>query len=107
MASSLTSVSRLEATIWKVMQESNIIRLVHYTAQEYFERICMTQFPDAQTSVATACLVYISFDAFAEGYYRSNWEMESRMHKYPLGMLSNTGVIIHAETQTRQSKSGF
>jgi hypothetical protein len=64
-------------------QERNIIRLVHYTTQEYFERIRMTRFPDAQTSIATTCLVYISFDLFAEGYCRSDEEMETRIHKYP------------------------
>src|SRR5579859_4120405 len=31
-----------------VDSKSNIIRLVHYTAQEYFERIRNTQFPEAQ-----------------------------------------------------------
>ena len=67
-----------------VDRESNIIRLVHYTTQEYFERIRMTRFPDAQTSITTTCLVYISFDAFAEGYCRSDQEMEIRMHEYPL-----------------------
>jgi ankyrin repeat protein len=64
-------------------QESNIIRLVHYTTQEYFERIRMNRFPDAQACIATACLAYISFDVFAEGYCRSDEEMETRMQKYP------------------------
>jgi hypothetical protein len=64
-------------------QESKIIRLVHYTTQEYFERIRVTRFRDAQTSIATACLVYISFDIFAEGCCGSDQEMEARMYKYP------------------------
>jgi hypothetical protein len=64
-------------------QQSKIIRLVHYTTQEYFERIRITRFPDAQTSIAMACVVYISFDVFVEGYCRSDEEMETRMHKYP------------------------
>ena len=59
--------------------ESNIIRLVHYTTQEYFERIRMTMFPDAQTSIATTCLTYLSFDIFGEGYCRSDQEMEARL----------------------------
>lgn len=56
---------------------------MHYTTQKYFERIHATQFLDAQTSIATACLVHISFDVFAEGYCCSDQEMETRMHKYP------------------------
>jgi hypothetical protein len=64
-------------------QESNIIRLVHYTTQEYFERIRRARFPDAHTIIASTCLVYISFDVFAKGYCRSNEEMETQLHKYP------------------------
>ncbi|KAH0558820.1 hypothetical protein GP486_004540 [Trichoglossum hirsutum] len=65
-------------------QESKIIRLVHYTTQEYFVRIRMTRFPCAQTSIAMTCLVYISFDTFAKGHCRSDQEMEARLHDYPL-----------------------
>jgi hypothetical protein len=64
--------------------ESNIIRLVHYTAQEYFERIRMAQFPYAQISIATACLTYVSFNIFAEGPCLNDKEMETRLHTYPL-----------------------
>jgi hypothetical protein len=71
------------ASLVTIDQESNIIHLVHYTTQEYSECIWITQFPNAQTSIAMACLVYISFDIFAEGYYYSHQEMEIRMHKYP------------------------
>jgi hypothetical protein len=67
-----------------VDRESNIIRLVHYTTQEYFKRIRTTQFPYAQTSIARTCLLYLSFDAFAEGYCRSGQELEDRVYKYPL-----------------------
>ncbi|KAI9774235.1 MAG: hypothetical protein M1839_001737 [Geoglossum umbratile] len=77
----LTSVC---AGMVTVNQESNVICLVHYTTQEYFERIKMSRFPDAQTTIATACLTYISFDVFAEGYCRSSQELEIRLQKYPL-----------------------
>src|SRR5579862_4271607 len=65
-------------------RESNIIRLVHYTTQEYFERNRATWFPCAQTSIARTCLIYISFDVFAEGHCRSDRELEIRMQKYAL-----------------------
>jgi ankyrin repeat protein len=64
-------------------KQSKIIRLVHYTTQEYFERIRVKEFPDAQTSIATTCLTYISFDVFAKGYCCSDQEMDARMQKYP------------------------
>jgi len=39
------------AGIVTIDQESNIIRLVHYTTQEYFERNRVNIFPDGQTSI--------------------------------------------------------
>lgn len=51
-----------------VDKESNIIRLVHYTTQEYFQRTSLENFPDVQRdTVAASCLTYLSFDVFAEG----------------------------------------
>lgn len=48
----------------KIDQESGIIRLVHYTTQEYFRQIRMQRFPTAQKDIAAACLTYLSFDVF-------------------------------------------
>jgi hypothetical protein len=62
-----------------VDQESNIIRLVHYTTQEYFERNCVDRFPGAQTSIATTCLTYLLFDVFAGGPCLNDEEMTSRL----------------------------
>jgi ankyrin repeat domain-containing protein 50 len=72
------------AGIVTIDQKSRIIRLVHYTAQEYFEHARVNQFPAAQTEIALICLTYLSFDAFAEGYCHNDREMEIRLHKYPL-----------------------
>jgi ankyrin repeat protein len=47
-----------------VDKESRIIRLVHYTTQEYFERTQERWFPDAETDIAKTCVTYLSFDAF-------------------------------------------
>ncbi|KAH0536545.1 hypothetical protein FGG08_006595 [Glutinoglossum americanum] len=65
-------------------QKSSVVRLVHYTTQEYFRRVRATRFPYAQISIATTCLLYISIDAFAEGYCHSDQEMEARLYDYPL-----------------------
>jgi hypothetical protein len=65
-------------------QESNIIRLVHYTTQEYFEHVRMAQFPRAQISIAVTCLTYVSFNVFAEGCCNSDQEIEVRLREYPL-----------------------
>jgi ankyrin repeat protein len=44
-------------------EESDVIRLVHYTTQVYFERTQTTWFPDAQDDITKICVTYLSFDA--------------------------------------------
>ena len=51
-----------------VDKESGIIRLVHYTAQEYFERTQIQWFPDAETNITTICVTYLLFDVFKTGF---------------------------------------
>jgi hypothetical protein len=64
-------------------QGSHIIRLVHYTTQQYFERIRTSIFPAAQTDMTRACLTYLLFDAFAEGYCPNDSALDNRLRKYP------------------------
>jgi hypothetical protein len=49
--------------------DSNIVRLVHYTTQEYFQRRGLKGFENVQRDIiATSCLTYLSYDVFAEGF---------------------------------------
>jgi len=48
-----------------VENESAIIRLVHYTTQEYFERVQMHLFPTAKIDIAASCLTYLMFDDYS------------------------------------------
>ncbi|KAF4943729.1 hypothetical protein FGADI_13200 [Fusarium gaditjirri] len=48
-------------------KESNVIRLVHYTTQEYLDRTRNEWFPNAETEITMACISYLSFDAFRGG----------------------------------------
>jgi hypothetical protein len=61
--------------------ESNIIRLVHYTTQEYFERIRESWNPCAQLEITSACLTYLSFNSFRSGSCPNNEEFECRLKK--------------------------
>ncbi|CAG8419070.1 unnamed protein product [Penicillium salamii] len=47
-----------------VDEQSNIIRLVHFTAQEYFERHQTTLFPNAQYELGKICVTYLSICEF-------------------------------------------
>jgi len=70
-------------------EESEIIRLVHYITQEYFERTQSQWFPNTQSSITTICVTYLSFDAFEHGleqlqsnqffqYTTQNWGHHAR-----------------------------
>jgi hypothetical protein len=64
-----------------VDDESNIIRLIHYTTQEYFKRIRECWNPQAQQEIASACLTYLSFYPFMSGSCPNDREFESRLEK--------------------------
>jgi ankyrin repeat protein len=67
-----------------VDEESSIIRLVHYTTQEYFERIQHDLFPIAESEIATICVTYLSFNVFKSGYCQTDNEFEKRLQLYKL-----------------------
>ena len=60
-------------------KESEIIRLVHYTTQEYLEQTKMQWFPDAQATITTTCVTYLSFDEFGSGICQNDEEFEQRL----------------------------
>lgn len=49
-----------------VDERSNVIRLVHYTTQEYFDSNQSRFFPDAHTKFTLTCLDYLYLRAFAK-----------------------------------------
>ncbi|KAI9702255.1 MAG: hypothetical protein M1820_006187 [Bogoriella megaspora] len=58
--------------------KSKVIRLVHYTTQEFFERECSSWNPDAQKDIVSTSLTYLSFDTF-----RSYEKIRNRIEVYP------------------------
>ena len=62
-----------------VDEETNIIRLVHYTTQEYFERTRGKWFQNAETSIAAICVTYLSFCDFESGFCQTDYEFEQRL----------------------------
>ncbi|KAL5331136.1 hypothetical protein ACEPPN_000665 [Leptodophora sp. 'Broadleaf-Isolate-01'] len=59
--------------------ESGIIRLVHYTTQEYFERTQKRWFPNAETEITIICVTYLSFSEFESGICQNDEEFEKRL----------------------------
>ena len=62
-----------------VDKESSIIRLVHYTAQEYFDRTQGKWFPNVETDIATICATYLSFNDFESGICQNDEQFELRL----------------------------
>jgi ankyrin repeat protein len=67
-----------------VDQKSAIIRLVHYTTQEYFERISSRLSPDGQLGIAETCLTYLSFSVFESGGCATDKEFKERLRQHEL-----------------------
>ncbi|PWI64589.1 hypothetical protein PCL_09519 [Purpureocillium lilacinum] len=66
-----------------VDEHSHIIRLVHYTAQEYFNKTESVWLPNADADIAATCVTYISFSIFAQGYCQTDDEFEERLRLNP------------------------
>ncbi len=67
-----------------VDDESRIIRLVHYTTQEYFEQTQVRWFPDAHLDMAKTCAKYLSYGTFAGRHCETDSEFEDRLRRNPL-----------------------
>ena len=67
-----------------VDEQSDIIRWVHYTTQEYFERTWTLWVPHVQVSIASVCLSYLSFRTFETGFCPTDEEFEARLQLNPL-----------------------
>jgi ankyrin repeat protein len=83
-----------------VNKNSNIIQLVHYTAQEYFER--KSSFPNAETDITVACVTYLSFDTFATGFCSTDKEFDARLQLNPLYDYAAQNWGHHARAATTE-----
>jgi ankyrin repeat protein len=65
-------------------EESSVVRVVHYTTQQYFEQTQNTWFPHAEAHIARICVTYLSFRVFESGFCRGDEEFEERLRLHPL-----------------------
>ncbi|RYP64313.1 hypothetical protein DL771_008815 [Monosporascus sp. 5C6A] len=75
---------------------SEIIRLIHYTAQEYFQRTQKDWFPNAEIEIATICATYLSFNVFETGFCENDESFERRLSSNPLYDYAAHNWGVHA-----------
>ncbi|KAK5697708.1 hypothetical protein LTS12_028529, partial [Elasticomyces elasticus] len=63
---------------------SDVVRLVHYTVQQYFEHTWSKWFGDESIALADTCITYLSFDILATGPCDNEEKMTERFENYAL-----------------------
>lgn len=76
--------------------ESDVLRLAHYTIQEYFEGEGSSWVQDAETVITTACVTYLSFRTFESGIYQDEREHRQRLASNPLYNYAANHWGLHA-----------
>ena len=77
---------------------SKQVRLVHYTAQEYFEHRLLELFPDNHLRIASTCLTYLSFKTCQEvDESTSNKEIKALKYRYALLDYAGSNWGFHAQ----------
>ena len=79
-------------------RESNIVRLVHYTTQEYLEQNPPDWFSTVQTEIARTCLTYLSFSTFAQGPCTSIESFDDRVEKHAFLHYGTGNLITHLQS---------
>lgn len=80
-------------------EESQIIRLIHYTAQEFFDRHGVLYFPGAEAQVTDICATYLAFDVFDSGPCQTDGDFQLRLTEFPFYSYSSQYWGQHADSQ--------
>ena len=77
---------------------SKEVRLVHYTAQKYFEHRLLELMPDNHLRIASTCLTYMSFNTCQEiDELASEKEIKALGDRYPLLDYAGSNWGVHAQ----------
>ncbi|KAL6789740.1 ankyrin repeat-containing domain protein [Trichoderma sp. SZMC 28012] len=63
-------------------EKSEVIRLVHYTTQEFFERNQEKWLPNAKTYIAEVCSCYLSYSVFGDGLHKLNFKVLEKLRLF-------------------------
>ena len=87
-----------------VDEESDVIRLVHYTTQEYLERTLTSWCPNAHADITKICVTYLSFDEFTSGFCQTHEKFETQLQSYVLYDYAARNWGYHAREASTQAK---
>ena len=93
------------AALVTVDEESRIVRLVHYTTQEYFERTHGDWFPNAEVDITRTCVTYLSFDVFEHGFCHTDEAFEERLWSNPFFEYATRNWGHHAHKASTLSQA--
>lgn len=65
-------------------EQSDSVRFIHYTTQEYLQRNQSTWLPLANTEIARSCTAYLSIDGLLVGPCASEEDYKSRLKEFVL-----------------------
>lgn len=78
----LQLILRVRAGLVIVDEESDIVRLAHHTTEVYFDRRKDDLFPQCEAKITKACITYLSFSTFEDGYCQTPTELERRLDSF-------------------------
>ncbi|KAF3201204.1 hypothetical protein TWF191_003464 [Orbilia oligospora] len=76
--------------------ESKTMRLVHYTAQEYFEDHPQALSPNCHNDILEVCATYLSYDIFETGPCEPEKLFSARLESYALYKYASLDWVHHA-----------
>lgn len=82
-----------------INEETHVVRLVHYTTQQYFERTWNSWFPNAHCEIGRICLTYLLLDAFGSGICETQDAYISRLDRFPLYEYASRNWAYHIQQQ--------
>ncbi|CAG7937923.1 unnamed protein product [Penicillium salamii] len=81
-------------------EKSGVVRLVHYTMQDFFDRTKDSIFPDAHLRIATRCIIYLSFDVFSDAFYAPTLhQFDDKLGDKPLTEYTANNLRYHLHQQ--------
>jgi hypothetical protein len=87
-----------------VDEVSNVIRLVHFTTQEYFERTQKRWFPNSETDITRICVTYLSFSVFETRLCQVDDEFDQRLRTNQLYDYAARNWGYHARATSAEMK---